>query len=60
MDAPQQDEQLDVGVAGRSARREHERRAVRDAARAEAERAAVRERLGDGILGPLREVDGRK
>lgn len=44
-------EPIDHGVAGRSARREHERRAANDAARVAAQREEIRARLGGGVLG---------
>jgi len=44
------------GVAGRSARREHERRAEKDAARVAARRAEVRERFGEGLVGRVAEA----
>lgn len=44
-------EPIDHGVAGRSARREHERRAANDAARVAAQREEIRARLGGGVIG---------
>jgi hypothetical protein len=44
---------VDVGVAGRSAMREYERRLARDQRAVEAQKDRVRERFGDGFLGKV-------
>lgn len=50
------DDAPDRGVAGRSARREHDRRASKDAARVEQRRAEVRGRYGAGLIGRVAEA----